>query len=107
MAIIPSLTLIVLVLGSIFAGVATPTESSAVGCIGAILLAVLYRSFSINMVKEAAFESVKVTSMVFGILIGATAFSMVFTYTGGDEIVEHFMTNLPGDEKIHSFYLLC
>ncbi len=52
------------------------------------------------MVKEAAFESVKVTSMVFGILIGATAFSMVFTYTGGDEIVEHFMTNLPGDEKI-------
>jgi len=51
------------------------------------------------MVKEAAFESVKITSMVFGILIGATAFSMVFTYTGGDEIVEHFMMNLPGDEK--------
>lgn len=99
-AIIPSLTLIVLVLGSIFAGVATPTESSAVGCIGAILLAIVYKSFTINMVKEAAFESVKVTSMVFGILIGATAFSMVFTYTGGDEIVEHFMMNLPGDEKI-------
>ncbi len=98
-AIIPSLTLIVMVLGSIFAGIATPTESSAVGCIGAILLAVLYRSFSIDMVKEAAFESVKITSMVFGILIGATAFSMVFTYTGGDEIVEHFMMNLPGDEK--------
>lgn len=100
LAIIPSLTLIVLVLGSIFAGVATPTESSAVGCIGAILLAITYKSFSINMVKQAAFESVKVTSMVFGILIGATAFSMVFTYTGGDEIVEHFMMNLPGDEKI-------
>ena len=100
LAIIPSLTLIVLVLGSIFAGVATPTESSAVGCIGAILLAILYRTFNINMVKEAALESVKVTSMVFGILIGATAFSMVFTYTGGDEIVEHFMMNLPGDEKI-------
>ena len=100
LAIIPSLTLIVLVLGSIFAGVATPTESSAVGCIGAILLAILYRTFTITMVKEAALESVKVTSMVFGILIGATAFSMVFTYTGGDEIVEHFMMNLPGDEKI-------
>ena len=98
-AIIPSLTLILLVLGSIFAGVATPTESSAVGCIGAILLAVLYKSFSIQMVKEASLESVKITSMVFGILIGATAFSMVFTYTGGDEIVEHFMMNLPGDDK--------
>ena len=100
LAIIPSLTLIVFVLGSIFMGIATPTESSAIGCIGAVLLAIVYKSFSVNMVKEAAFESVKVTSMVFGILIGATAFSMVFTYTGGDEIVEHFMMNLPGDEKI-------
>lgn len=100
LAIIPSLTLIVFVLGSIFMGIATPTESSAIGCIGAVLLAIVYKSFSVNMVKEAAFESVKVTSMVFGILIGATAFSMVFTYTGGEEIVEHFMMNLPGDEKI-------
>ena len=97
--IIPSLTLIILVLGSIFAGVATPTESSAVGCLGAIFLAVLYKTFSVDMVKEAALESVKITSMVFGILIGATAFSMVFSYTGGDEIVEHFMMNLPGDDK--------
>ncbi len=97
--IIPSLTLIILVLGSIFMGVATPTESSAVGCLGAIALSFLYRSFSIELIKEAAFESVKITSMVFGILIGATAFSMVFTYTGGDEIVEHFMLSLPGDEK--------
>jgi tripartite ATP-independent transporter DctM subunit len=97
--IVPSLTLIVLVLGSIFAGVATPTESAAVGCIGAILLALMYKSYSNLMVKEAALESVKITSMVFGILIGATAFSMVFTYTGGDELVEHFMTSLPGDGK--------
>ncbi|WP_294962401.1 TRAP transporter large permease subunit [Sulfurimonas sp.] len=98
--IIPSLTLIILVLGSIFAGVATPTESSAVGCLGAIFLAIIYQTFSIDMVKEAALESVKITSMVFGILIGATAFSMVFSYTGGDELVEHFMTNLPGDDKL-------
>ena len=98
-AIVPSLTLILMVLGSIFAGVATPTESSAVGCLGAVLLAIAYKSFSIQMIKEASFESVKVTSMVFAILIGATAFSMVFTYTGGDEIVETFMKNLPGDEK--------
>nr|WP_321266143.1 TRAP transporter large permease subunit [uncultured Sulfurimonas sp.] len=98
--IIPSLTLIILVLGSIFAGIATPTESSAVGSVGAILLALLYRTFSLGMVKEAALESVKITSMVFGILIGATAFSMVFSYTGGEEIIAEFMTNLPGDDKM-------
>ncbi|NVJ53078.1 MAG: TRAP transporter large permease subunit [Campylobacteraceae bacterium] len=97
--IIPSLTLIVLVLGSIFAGVATPTESAAVGCIGAIGLAILYRTFTVGMVKEASLEAVKITSMVFGILIGATAFSMVFSYTGGEEIVEHAMMSLPGDDK--------
>ena len=98
--IIPSLTLIVLVLGSIFVGAATPTESSAVGSIGAILLSLIYRTFSFGMVKEAALESVKITSMVFGILIGATAFSMVFSYTGGEEIIAEFMTNLPGDDKM-------
>jgi tripartite ATP-independent transporter DctM subunit len=98
--IIPSLTLIVLVLGSIFAGVATPTESSAVGSMGAILLALLYRTFTISMVKEAALESVRITSMVFGILIGATAFSMVFSYTGGEELVADFMANLPGDDRM-------
>ncbi|MCP4969184.1 MAG: TRAP transporter large permease subunit [Arcobacter sp.] len=97
--IVPSLTLIVLVLGSIFAGVATPTESAAVGCIGAIGLALMYRTYRHSMIKEAALESVKITSMVFGILIGATAFSMVFSYTGGEEIVEHAMLSLPGDEK--------
>ena len=98
--IIPSLTLIVLVLGSIFAGIATPTESSAVGSVGALLLALLYRTFSITIVKEAALESVRITSMVFGILIGATAFSMVFSYTGGEELVAEFMNNLPGDDKM-------
>ena len=97
--IIPSLTLILLVLGSIFMGVATPTESSAVGCIGAVGLAILYRTFKLSMVKSAALESVKITSMVFAILIGATAFSMVFSYTGGEEVVEQFLTNLPGDDK--------
>ncbi|MDC0932626.1 TRAP transporter large permease subunit [Arcobacteraceae bacterium] len=97
--IIPSLTLMFLVLGSIFLGIATPTESSAVGSIGAIILSILYKTFNLNVVKIAAKESVKITSMIFGILIGATAFSMVFSYTGGEDIIEHFLTNLPGDEK--------
>lgn len=97
-AIIPPLVLVILVLGSIFAGVATPTESAAVGSVGAALLAIIYRTFSISMIKEAALETAKVTAMVFAILIGATAFSMVFTYSGGDTIVEEIMTNLPGNE---------
>jgi tripartite ATP-independent transporter DctM subunit len=96
-AVAPPLVLIVMVLGSIFAGIATPTESSAVGCIGAVVLALLYRAFSFEMLHRSALETVKVTAMVFGILIGATAFSMVFSYTGGEEIVEHFMLNLPGE----------
>lgn len=97
--IVPSLALIILVLGSIFSGIATPTESSAVGSVGSVFLALMYKTFSIKMIKEAALESVKITSMVFAILIGATAFSMVFSYTGGDEIVTEFMNNLPGDNK--------
>jgi tripartite ATP-independent transporter DctM subunit len=98
MAIIPPLVLIVLVLGSILAGVATATESSAMGGIGAILLATLYRRFSVRMVWESSLETVKITSMVFAILIGATAFSLVFTYTGGDAIVHDFMRELPGEK---------
>lgn len=97
-AIIPPLALIVVVLGSIFAGIATPTESSAVGGIGAILLAVIYKQFSWSIIKDASLETVKITAMVFTILLGATAFSMVFSYTGGEELVEEFMLSLPGEK---------
>jgi len=97
-AILPPLILIILVLGSIFGGVATPTESAAVGGIGAILLSILYKEFSFKMVFDSALETSKITAMVFGILVGATAFSMVFSYTGGDLIVEEFMMGLPGEK---------
>ena len=97
-SIIPPLSLIIIVLGSIFAGIATPTESSAIGCVGAVILALLYRKFSFSMLMESSMETVKITAMVFGILIGATAFSMVFTYTGGDLLIENFMLSLPGDK---------
>ena len=97
-AIIPPLALILVVLGSIFAGVATPTESSALGGIGAILLATVYGQFSWKMLYQSAQETVKIGAMVFAILLGATAFSMAFTYTGGDYIVEEILTNLPGGE---------
>ena len=97
-AILPPLTLIILVLGSIFAGVATPTESASVGALGAMILAAMYRKLSWKIVMDSCLETVKITAMVFAILIGATAFSMVFVYTGADGIVEEFMTGLPGEK---------
>lgn len=98
LAIVPPLALIVMVLGSIFAGIATPTESAAVGCVGAMALAGMYRKLSLQIVEESALETVKISAMVFAILIGATAFSMVFVYSGADYIVEDALTNLPGQK---------
>ncbi|UXD87280.1 TRAP transporter large permease [Thalassolituus hydrocarboniclasticus] len=95
-AIIPPLALILVVLGSIFAGIATPTESSALGGVGALLLAAVYGQFNWKMVYEASQETVKITAMVFAILLGATAFSMAFSYTGGDYIVEELLSDMPG-----------
>ncbi|PMG83090.1 C4-dicarboxylate ABC transporter [Vibrio breoganii] len=97
-AIVPPLALIVVVLGSIFAGIATPTESAALGGAGAIVLALLYRQFSWTLLYESSKETVKVTAMVFAILLGATAFSMAFTYTGGDYVVEEWLLKLPGEK---------
>lgn len=96
-AVVPPLALIVVVLGSIFAGVATPTESAALGGAGALVLAIAYRQFSWTMLYAASKETVKVTAMVFAILVGATAFSMAFTYTGGDLLVEEWMLAIPGE----------
>ncbi len=98
LAILPPLSLIVMVLGSIFAGIATPTESAAVGSVGAMALAALYGKLSMDVVEQSALETVKITAMVFAILIGATAFSMVFVYSGADYIVEDVLTNLPGQK---------
>ena len=97
-AILPPLLLMLVVLGSIFAGIATPTESSALGGVGALILALLYRQFSWNMLFESSLETIKITAMVFAILLGATAFSMAFTYTGGDTIIEEALLGLPGDK---------
>lgn len=95
---IPPLLLIVLVLGSIFNGFATPTESAAVGAAGALFLTVLYRKFSMSMLQAAASETTRVTAMIFAILVGATAFSLVFSYTGGEEEVASMLASLPGGE---------
>ena len=96
--IIPPLILIILVLGSILAGIATPTESAAVGAVGAVLLAVRRGSLSYTNLMLVSRETVKITSMIFMILIGASLFSLVFRGFGGDQLIEQFLANLPGGE---------
>jgi tripartite ATP-independent transporter DctM subunit len=94
--IVPPLVLILAVLGSIFTGIATPTESSAIGAVGAVVLSLFYGGFSFIKLHEISKETVKVTSMVFAVLIGATAFAMVFSYSGSEYIIEEFFMELPG-----------
>lgn len=91
-AIVPPLLLMVAVLGSIFAGIASPTESAAFGVIGAVLLALLNRSLNFDMLRYAALESVKLSGMIFMILIGATAFSLVFNELGGSDLILDFFS---------------
>ncbi|MDP7592083.1 MAG: TRAP transporter large permease subunit [Litorilituus sp.] len=96
--IVPPLVLIVSVLGSIFTGIATPTESSAIGAVGAVILSVFYGGFSVKNLHGISIETVKVTSMVFAVLLGATAFAMVFSYSGSEYLIEEFFIELPGDK---------
>ena len=103
-AIVPPITLIIAVLGSIFSGIATPTESASIGAVGSLVLAFFYQRLNWEMLRQSSVETVKVTAMVFAILVGATAFSMVFTYSGGDVVVEDFIHSLPAKEM--SFILI-
>jgi tripartite ATP-independent transporter DctM subunit len=102
--IIPPLILILTVLGSIFAGIASPTESAGVGVVGALILARLNGELSLKLIKYASIETVKLTAMIFMILIGATAFSLVFNELGGQDLALEFFANDIGDKW--SFILL-
>ncbi|MBE7384202.1 MAG: TRAP transporter large permease subunit [Leptolyngbya sp. SIO1E4] len=93
---LPPLALILVVLGSIFAGLATPTEAGAMGVMGALVLAALNRRLSIKMLTQALDSTVELTTMVIVLLLGATLFSLVFRGVGGDQAVEHVLSNLPG-----------
>ncbi|MCW8329728.1 TRAP transporter large permease subunit [Photobacterium sp. SDRW27] len=92
----PPILLIVLVLGSILGGIATPTEAASVGSVGAMLLAKVKKSFTVGILREVMRSTTEVTAMVFMILIGASVFSLVFRGFGGDDLVREFLTNLPG-----------
>jgi tripartite ATP-independent transporter DctM subunit len=90
--IVPPLLLIAVVLGSIFAGITSPSESAAIGVLGAVALAVGKRTFSYELLRYASIETVKLTAMIFMILIGATAFSLVFNELGGGDMALEFFS---------------
>jgi tripartite ATP-independent transporter DctM subunit len=88
--------LIFLVLGSIFAGVATPTEAAAIGAFGALIIALINGKINFKFIKEASEKTAVVSTMIFTILIGASIFSLIFRGVGGDELINLIFSSLPG-----------
>lgn len=95
-SLLPPIGLMVLVLGSIITGIATPTEAAGVGAIGATCLALVTKSLSFTVFREVLVKTLEMTSMVFLILIGASFFSLVFRGYGGEELVQSLFEQLPG-----------
>ncbi|GGX78798.1 C4-dicarboxylate ABC transporter [Litchfieldella qijiaojingensis] len=95
-SLVPPLLLILAVLGSILAGIATPTEAAGVGAMGALLLALSQRQLNREKLREVVISSTQITCMVFLILIGAALFSLVFRGFGGDELVHGVFKDMPG-----------
>ncbi len=95
--LLPPLILILVVLGSILTGIAYPTNAAALGAIGAIFLAAMNRRFNLDILRDVMQHTLKITSMVMMILLGATLFSLVFRSFGGDEIIEHFLKTISGN----------
>lgn len=92
----PPLTLIVVVLGSIIAGIATPSEAAGVGAIGALIMAWLKRQLKLQTLREVLSETLRTSGMVFLILIGASVFSLVFRGFGGEHLIQEAFNNMPG-----------
>ncbi len=95
LAILPAAALILAVLGSIFFGLATPTEAAGVGAAGALLLALAKRRLSMKDFKSVLYETTRTTAFIFAVFLGATAFSLVLRGLGGDELIEAALLNLP------------
>ena len=90
------LILIVLVLGSIIGGIATPTEAAAIGAMGALIIALINGKLTFNFLKETSEKTAIVTTMIFTILIGASIFSLIFRGVGGDDLIELIFSGIPG-----------
>lgn len=95
-ALVPPLVLIFLVLGTIFIGVATPTEGGAMGAAGALILAIARKRLNLGLLRQAMDTTAKLTAFVVFILVGSTVFGLVFRAVNGDLWVEHLLTSLPG-----------
>ena len=95
---VPSIVLIFLVLGTIFMGLATPTEAGAMGAVGAVVIAVINGRFTFALLREAMSNTMRITAMVIFILIGATVFSLVFQGVDGSHWIEHLLSHLPGGQ---------
>lgn len=95
-ALLPPVILVLSVLGSILGGLATPTEAASFGGVGATVIAALRRQLSLDIMLAVMRSTTRITAMVFGILLGASLFSLTFRGLGGDELVHSFLTDLPG-----------
>ena len=95
-SVLPPIALIVAVLGSIFFGIATPTEAGVIGAVGAMVLAGLNGGFSRQQLSNVCESTMRTTAMVMAILMGSTAFSLVFRGVGGDQLISDLLLNLPG-----------
>ena len=104
-ALLPPLVLMGSVLGSILAGVATPTEAASLGAIGALLLSLLKGQFTVGRLREVSHGTAEISAMVFMILIGASLFSLVFRGFGGDVMIENVFAQLPGG-VLGAFFLV-
>ncbi|WP_339803988.1 TRAP transporter large permease subunit [uncultured Marinobacter sp.] len=95
LAVVPPMALILAVLGSIFFGIATTTEASAVGASGALLMALVSRRLDMGILREALYQTSRTTAFIFGIFVGATVFAAVLRGLGGDDVIRDALTSLP------------
>ena len=100
------LFLILIVLGTIILGIATPTEASSFGALGSIFLSYINKKLNIQILKDILIQTSKITSMIFVLLIGATIFSLVFRGLEGDVFVNEFLSDLPGDVYFKVFIVM-
>ena len=100
------LFLILIVLGTIILGIATPTEASSFGALGSIFLSYINKKLNIQILKDILIQTSKITSMIFILLIGATIFSLVFRGLEGDVFVNEFLSDLPGDVYFKVFIVM-
>jgi tripartite ATP-independent transporter DctM subunit len=95
-SVLPAALLILAVLGTIFFGIATPTEAAGIGALGAMLLALMNRRLNVGVLRDAGRQTTKTTGYIFALIVGATAYSLVLRGLGGDQLIEDIFKALPG-----------